>query len=107
MVTLPPENFYFNSLNRSLECKQIGAKHEIIYLITKYGYVHLYDMETGTCIYVNRISSETIFVTAEHQATSGIIGVNRRGQVTDDYALYCVVLSHPSTIRWLRFCPLA
>ena len=52
-----------------------------MYLITKYGYVHLYDIETGTLIYQNRISADTIFVTAEHDASNGIIGVNRRGQV--------------------------
>ena len=39
-------------------------------------------METGVCIYMNRISSETVFVTAPHEPTSGIIGVNRKGQVT-------------------------
>lgn len=50
-------------------------------MITKYGYVHLYDLETGTCIYMNRISSETIFVTAPYEVTSGIMGVNRKGQV--------------------------
>lgn len=52
-----------------------------MYLITKYGYIHLYDMETGTCIYMNRISAETVFVTAPHEPSSGIIGVNRKGQV--------------------------
>lgn len=31
---------------------------------------------------MNRISGDTIFVTAEHEASSGIIGVNRKGQVT-------------------------
>jgi clathrin heavy chain len=36
--------------------------------------VHVY-------IYMNRISHETIFVTAEHEATNGIIGVNKKGQV--------------------------
>lgn len=60
---------------------QTSSKHDIIYLITKYGYVHLYDLETATCIYMNRISGDTIFVTASHEATSGIIGVNRKGQV--------------------------
>jgi len=30
---------------------------------------------------MNRISGETIFVTAEHEATNGIIGVNKKGQV--------------------------
>lgn len=53
----------------------------MIYLITKYGYIHLYDLESGVCIYMNRISAETIFVTAPHEATSGIIGVNKKGQV--------------------------
>jgi len=60
---------------------QVSDKYGIIYLITKYGYIHLYDIETGTCIYMNRISAETIFVTAPHESTSGIIGVNRKGQV--------------------------
>lgn len=60
---------------------QISDKYGIIYLITKYGYIHLYDIETGTTIYMNRISADTIFVTAPHEATSGIIGVNRKGQV--------------------------
>ena len=60
---------------------QVGEKYDAIYLITKYGYVHVYDLETATCIYMNRISGDTIFVTAPHEASSGIIGVNRKGQV--------------------------
>jgi len=42
----------------------------------------MYDIENATCIYMNRISGDTIFVTAPHEATSGIIGVNRKGQVS-------------------------
>lgn len=60
---------------------QVGEKYDVIYLITKYGYIHLYDIESATCIYMNRISGDTIFVTAMHDASSGIIGVNRKGQV--------------------------
>ncbi|XP_010225508.1 PREDICTED: clathrin heavy chain 2-like, partial [Tinamus guttatus] len=60
---------------------QIGIKHGVIYLITKYGYIHMYDLESGVCIYMNRISADTIFVTAPHEPTSGIIGVNKKGQV--------------------------
>ena len=60
---------------------QVSSKYDVIYLITKYGYIHLYDLETATCIYMNRISGDTIFVTAPHEATGGIIGVNRKGQV--------------------------
>lgn len=39
------------------------------------------------CIYMNRISAETIFVTAPHEATSGIIGVNKKGQVRSKRAV--------------------
>lgn len=60
---------------------QVSAKYDVIYLITKYGYIHLYDIETATCIYMNRISGDTIFVTAPHELSGGIIGVNRKGQV--------------------------
>ena len=60
---------------------QISKKYNIIFLVTKYGFVHLYDLETGTCIYMNRISGDTIFVTADYEPTSGLIGVNRKGQV--------------------------
>lgn len=45
---------------------QISTKYNIIYLVTKFGYAQLFDLETGTLIYRNRISSDTIFVTASH-----------------------------------------
>ena len=60
---------------------QVSTKYDVIYLLTKFGYIHLYDLESGACIYMNRISSETIFVTAVRDASSGIIGVNKKGQV--------------------------
>ncbi|KAK8847678.1 hypothetical protein IAR55_005537 [Kwoniella newhampshirensis] len=60
---------------------QVSSKHGIIYLVTKFGFIHLYEIETGQCIYMNRISGETIFTTAEYELLSGIIGVNRKGQV--------------------------
>ena len=60
---------------------QVSKKHGIIFLVTKYGFIHLYELETGTCVYMNRISGETMFVTAEHEATHGIIGINKKGQV--------------------------
>ncbi|XP_054546712.1 clathrin heavy chain 2 isoform X2 [Talpa occidentalis] len=75
-VFFPPE-----SQNDFPVSMQIGVKHGVIYLITKYGYLHMYDLESGTCIYMNRISADTIFVTAPHEPTSGIIGVNKKGQV--------------------------
>ena len=60
---------------------QTSAKHGVIYLVTKYGDVHIFDLESGTLIYMNRICADTIFVTAPYEVTSGIIVVNRKGQV--------------------------
>ncbi|KAL1226435.1 Clathrin heavy chain [Trichinella spiralis] len=37
--------------------------------------------EKHVCIYMNRISNETIFVTTEYQLTSGILGITTKGQV--------------------------
>ena len=57
---------------------QMSKKHGCVYLVTKFGYIHVYDVETGTCIFMNRISSETIFVTVPQVETGGIMGVNRK-----------------------------
>ncbi|OAJ39008.1 hypothetical protein, variant [Batrachochytrium dendrobatidis JEL423] len=75
-VFFPPE-----AVNDFPVAMQVSQKYDIIFLVTKYGFIHLYDLETGVCIYMNRISGDTIFVTADLDATSGIIGVNRKGQV--------------------------
>ncbi|KAF6755991.1 hypothetical protein DFP72DRAFT_847225 [Ephemerocybe angulata] len=56
---------------------QIFKKHDAIYAASKYGFIHLYDLESGACIYVNRFSCETIFVTADREAANSIIGVNK------------------------------
>ena len=44
----------FSRFNISTTCLQVSKKNCVVYLITKYGYVHLYDIESGTCIYMNR-----------------------------------------------------
>ncbi|XP_018576550.1 clathrin heavy chain [Anoplophora glabripennis] len=90
-VFFPPE-----AQNDFPVAMQVSGKYDVIYLITKYGYIHMYDIESATCIYMNRISSETIFVTAPHEATGGIIGVNRRGQVLS------VSVDEESIIRYIN-----
>ncbi|BGP23725.1 Clathrin heavy chain [Rhodotorula toruloides] len=75
-VFFPPE-----ATNDFPVAMQVSKRYGIVYLVTKYGFIHLYDLESGACIYMNRISGETMFTTCEHRATSGIIGINRKGQV--------------------------
>lgn len=60
---------------------QMSSKYSIAYLITKNGYIHLYDVESGSALYMNRISESTVFATAPNSSTGGLLGVNRQGRV--------------------------
>eukprot|EP00178_Gracilaria_changii_P011059 TRINITY_DN3179_c0_g1_i1.p1 TRINITY_DN3179_c0_g1~~TRINITY_DN3179_c0_g1_i1.p1 ORF type:complete len:1727 (-),score=283.16 TRINITY_DN3179_c0_g1_i1:8574-13754(-) len=60
---------------------QASSKYSMVYLVTKMGYVHLYDVESGNALYMNRISETTMFATAQQTSTGGLIGVNRAGKV--------------------------
>ena len=60
---------------------QVSHKYGIVYVVTKYGFIHLYDLETATCIFMNRISSDTIFTTCSDSDSAGIVAINRKGQV--------------------------
>ncbi|CAK4034488.1 clathrin heavy chain [Lecanosticta acicola] len=78
---------------------QVSSKYKVIYLVTKYGFIHLYDLETATSIFMNRISSDTIFTTAGDEDGTGIIGVNRKGQVlsvsVDESTIIPYLLQNP------------
>lgn len=92
-VFFPPE-----ALNDFPVAMQISKRYDMIFLVTKYGFIHLYDLETGVCLYMNRISSDTVFVTADQESTGGLIGVNRKGQVlsvaVDDTTIVQYVLKN-------------
>jgi clathrin heavy chain len=60
---------------------EVSKKYGIVYLITKCGFISLYHLDSGTCIYSTRISNDTIFVTAAHESTNGIICVSKEGQI--------------------------
>ncbi|XP_078181604.1 clathrin heavy chain 1 isoform X1 [Carex rostrata] len=60
---------------------QISQKYGLIYVITKLGLLFVYDLETATAVYRNRISPDPIFLTAEASNIGGFYAVNRRGQV--------------------------
>lgn len=60
----------------------VSKKHDILYMMTKMGYLFLFDVFTGKAIYRARVTSDTVFVACEHSATGGILGItSRKGQV--------------------------
>ncbi|KAL5997905.1 hypothetical protein ACLOJK_008839 [Asimina triloba] len=60
---------------------QISHKYSLIFVITKLGLLFVYDLETASAIYRNRISPDPIFLTAEASSVGGFYAINRRGQV--------------------------
>ncbi|CAL9044685.1 unnamed protein product [Musa banksii] len=60
---------------------QISQKYSLIYVITKLGLLFVYDLETATAVYRNRISPDPIFLTSEASTVGGFYAINRRGQV--------------------------
>eukprot|EP00055_Hartaetosiga_balthica_P005740 m.17283 g.17283 ORF g.17283 m.17283 type:complete len:1668 (+) comp4760_c0_seq1:19-5022(+) len=60
---------------------EASEKYRVVFLITKFGYLHMYDIATGSRIFMNRISKDTIFVSSANRSNGGIIGVNREGRV--------------------------
>lgn len=54
-----------------------STKHGCVYLVTKLGQIQIYDVETGTCIFMNfRIPSETIHATVPQVETGGFLAFN-------------------------------
>ncbi|CUM64678.1 uncharacterized protein PRCAT00002287001 [Priceomyces carsonii] len=60
---------------------QASDKYGIIYILTKYGFIHLYDMETGANLFVNRITADPVFTAAPYNDGTGIVTINKSGQV--------------------------
>ncbi|PQP97756.1 hypothetical protein Pyn_10752 [Prunus yedoensis var. nudiflora] len=60
---------------------QMSHKYSLIYVITKLGLLFVYDLETASAVYRNRISPDPIFLTTEASSVGGFYAVNRRGQV--------------------------
>ncbi|GMM30889.1 clathrin heavy chain [Martiniozyma asiatica (nom. inval.)] len=60
---------------------QMSSKYGIAYILTKFGFIHLYDVETGKNIFLNRISSDAVFTAAAFDNDGGLITINRAGSV--------------------------
>ncbi|KAI1805980.1 clathrin heavy chain [Daldinia bambusicola] len=94
-IFFPPE-----ATNDFPVAMQVSQKYGIVYMVTKYGFIHLYDLETGSTIFMNRISSETIFTTCADSESTGILGINRKGQVlfvsVDESTMIDYLLQNPA-----------
>jgi len=59
-----------------------ARSYDILHLITKKGYLYLFDIHSGQMIFCNRITTDTVFVSAPTSDGTGVVGVTAgKGQV--------------------------
>jgi clathrin heavy chain len=60
----------------------VDKKDDIAYLITKMGYLYMFDIHSGKPLFRQRIVQEPIFCTCSQQSTGAIFGITvKKGQV--------------------------
>jgi len=60
---------------------QTSKRYGVAFMITKLGYIYLFDIASGKTIFCNRISSTVVFTTVPEKTHDGIIGINQNGQI--------------------------
>ncbi|KAK7235859.1 clathrin heavy chain [Aureococcus anophagefferens] len=59
-----------------------SPKHDVVYMVTKMGYLYLFDCLSGKALSTARITTDTVFVTCGVSATGGLLGITaRKGQL--------------------------
>merc|ERR1719253_2342253 len=60
----------------------VDAKDDIAFLLSKMGFVYLFDVHSGKTLFRTRITQETVFVTRAQPATGAVFGITvRTGRV--------------------------
>jgi clathrin heavy chain len=60
----------------------VSQKDEMAYMLTKMGFVYLFDLHTGKTVYRARVTQETVFLTCAQDSTGAVFGITvRRGAV--------------------------
>jgi len=74
----------------------IDKKNDIAFLITKMGYLYMFDIHTGKVIYRAKITTETVFCTCSQETTGAMFGITvKRGQVI------CIMLNNQALIPYI------
>jgi clathrin heavy chain len=60
---------------------QVAPKYGIIFIITKMGYLFMFEVSSAALIYRQRITDQLIFVAVRNMTTDGMICINKAGQV--------------------------
>jgi len=56
-------------------------KYGVVFIVTKFGYLYMYEVSTAVLLFRQRITDSLIFVAAKNPTTDGMICINKAGQV--------------------------
>lgn len=59
----------------------LAEKYGMLYIITKFGFVYIYELTTNQQIFKTRISNQPIFVAARNFANDGLLAINKDGSL--------------------------
>ena len=59
----------------------VAEKYGLLYIVTKFGFIYIYEMSTVEQIYKARISSQAIFVVAKNQTNEGLLALCKNGSL--------------------------
>jgi len=74
----------------------INKKDEVALLMTKMGFLYMFDIHTGKTLYRAKITNDTVFCTCSQDSTGAMFGITvRRGQV------FRVLLNGPALVPYI------
>ena len=59
----------------------VSEKYGILYIITKYGFLYIYQLVTNKQIFRTQISNQTVFVAAKNYSNDGFLAINKDGSL--------------------------
>jgi len=73
-VAMPPE-----APNDFAVAMHLSEKHGVLFVLTKNGFLIVFDIATGTMLVRSRVSEDSIFISTYSERSGGCIFVNRKG----------------------------
>lgn len=89
-------NVSFSSVQDFPVAISASAKYGVLFLVTRSGYMYLFDLPTATLLCSEVITQDPIFVTATDEKTSGLLGVNTRGTVLS------IAVNEQTIVRYIQ-----
>lgn len=73
-------------------------KYGVVFVITKFGYIYIYEISNSVLIYRQRITDSLIFVVTKSLNEDGVVCVNKAGQILqitiDEFNFIPFIMKH-------------